>query len=267
MTNESDESEGSEELNVTNESNVTDESEESNESDEPGVSDVDTRSAAELEPIRVTDHAESPSNKPASPAESSTEPEAIDDKSTGDAADAFAKPDATQPGLSPTARRFQNPLYRVMTMASASLVAVLGLSAAYVSRTLSPPVPMVWTTIDLIVTAVLFVWYALGMRCHLDFDEELVVVSTKTRTSTINRSKVESIDLDSGWWGAIQPSGRPVWLRLSDGRKVRGYGALPSDAIGQAKALADLQNEFGHPSDVAAAHVEERIAKKFGTED
>lgn len=226
-------------------------------------SGADVNPAAELEPIAVAAVAK-PSS---SDFEKSRESDGTDGSAVDDPTEAVVAPVAAAPGLHPTARRFQNPLYRVMTMAGASLVAVLGLTAALVSRTLSPPVPMVWTTIDLVVTVVLFVWYSLGMRCHLDFDEDQVVVSTKTRTSTIDRSDVESIDLDSGWWGAIQPSGRPVVLALADGRTVRAYGALPSDAVGQGIALADLQSELGDPNDAAAARMEKRIAEKFGSDD
>lgn len=150
-----------------------------------------------------------------------------------------------------------------MTMAGAGLVLVLGIAGAIVSRTVSPVVPAAWTVLDLVVTAVLFVWYILGMSCHLDLYADRVVVSTKTRTLTIPRADIESIGAGwgsgSGWYGAVQPSGRPVVITTRDGKKIKSYGALPSDALGQARVLAELQAELGRPEDAAARLLEQRL--------
>lgn len=156
-------------------------------------------------------------------------------------------------------RRYWNSLYRVMTMAGAGLVLVLGIAGALISRTLSPAVPMAWTVLDLVVTAVLFVWYILGMRCHLDLYDDRVEVSTKARTVTISRADIESIDSDSGWWSAMQPSGRTVVITSRDDKKIRSHGALPSDALGQARVLEELQAELGRPADAAAKRLEQRL--------
>ena len=157
-------------------------------------------------------------------------------------------------------RRYWNSLYRVMTMAGAGLVLVLGIAGALISRTLSPAVPAAWTVLDLVVTAVLFVWYILGMRCHLDVYDDRVEVSTKVRSVTIPRADIESIDSDRGWWSALQPSGRTVVItRRDDKTKVRSYGALPTDALGQARVLEELQAELGRPADAAAMRLEQRL--------
>ena len=156
-------------------------------------------------------------------------------------------------------RRYWNSLYRVMTMAGAALVLVLGIAGALISRTLSPAVPAAWTVFDLVVTAVLFVWYIMGMRCHLDLHDDRVVVSTKARTVTIPRADIESINSDSGWWSAMQPSGRTVVITCRDNKKIKSYGALPTDALGQARVLDELQAELGRPTEAAARRLDQRL--------
>lgn len=159
--------------------------------------------------------------------------------------------------------RYVNSLYRVMTMAGSGLILVLGIGAGLVSRMVSPPLPIAWTLIDVVVTTVLFLWYVLGMRMCLDVYEDRVVVATKLVSKMIMRTDIESIAIDSSWWGVVQPSGRVLVIAKTDGKSVRAFGALPSDAVGQGEVVASLQAQLGNPDDVASARVEERLRERF----
>lgn len=161
--------------------------------------------------------------------------------------------------------RYQNPFYRVMTMAGGGLVLILGLTGAIMSRTLDPQPPIQWMWLDLGVTAVLLTWYLLGMRCRLDVADEWVEINTKYGTRRLARSEVESVEPDLSLWGSLQPAGRPLLLHLTNGKRVKAPACLPSDRLGQADAVEELQDTFGRPESVRQAELDASMERRLAS--
>lgn len=161
--------------------------------------------------------------------------------------------------------RYQNRFYRVMTMAGGGLVLILGLSGAVLSRTLDPQPPIQWMWLDLGVTAVLFTWYALGMRCGLDVADDWVEINSKYGTRRIDRAEVESVEPDHSLWGSLQPAGRPLVVNLTGGKRYKAPASLPSDRLGLASAVAELQEALGRPEEAHQAELEASMARRLAT--
>ena len=140
----------------------------------------------------------------------------------------------------------------------------LGVTGAVLSRTLDPQPPIQWMWLDLGVTAMLFTWYALGMRCRLDVAEGWVEINTKYGTRRLPRSEVGSVEPDRSLWGSLQPAGRPLILHLANGKRVKAPACLPSDRLGLASAVEELQTALGRPEELRkaelAASLERRLA-------
>lgn len=169
-----------------------------------------------------------------------------------------------EPAVEPFVR-YENHFYRVITMAAGGLVLILGLGGAVLSRTRDPQPPIQWFWVDLAVTVVLFTWYMLGMRCRLDVADEWVEINTKYGTRRMARSEVESVESDSSFWGAMQPAGRPLVLHLTNGKRVKAPACLPSDRLGLASAIEELQDTLGRPESVRTAELEESMAKRLAS--
>ena len=135
--------------------------------------------------------------------------------------------------------RYQNRFYRVMTMAGGGLVLILGLSGAVLSRTLDPQPPIQWMWLDLGVTAVLFTWYSLGMRCGLDVADDSFVISAEPARGGgfgqmqegEQRRIVPTFDFD-----VVEPAfARSEPVRLPAGRTTIGaqqLGAAATEHVG-----------------------------------
>lgn len=155
-----------------------------------------------------------------------------------------------------TFTRYQNPVYRVISMGGAALVAVIGITGFAIGRTLDPIPPPQFFVVDGILTVVLFGWYLLGMRCRLDVAETWVHVATKYGDLRVDRDRVESVELDLSLHGSLQWSGRPLIIRYrsdetgGETKSRRAYGCLPNDAQGQQQAIDELQAALGRPVDV-----------------
>jgi hypothetical protein len=161
--------------------------------------------------------------------------------------------------------RYQNRFYRVMTMGGGGLVLILGLTGAALSRTLDPPPPIQWMWLDLGVTAVLFTWYALGMRCGLDVADDWVEINTKYGTRRIDRAEIESVEPDLSFWGSLQPAGRPLVVNLAGGKRYKAPASLPSDRLGLASAVAELQGALGRPEVAHQVELEASMARRLAT--
>lgn len=169
--------------------------------------------------------------------------------------------------MSETFTRYQNQMYRVLSVGGAALVAILGVTGFVIGRTLDPVPPPAFFYVDLVVTAAMFVWYILGVRCRLDVGEGWVHVATKYGDLHLERDQVIAVEADMSLWGALQWSGRPVIVhyRVDDRTKTyRAFGCLPNGAVDQAGVVAELQAVLGRPetaeSDDLAASVERRLS-------
>lgn len=169
-------------------------------------------------------------------------------------------PESTPPAM----QLYVNPFYRFMTVVSAGLVAVLGLAAVVVSRTLKPPMPIAVTVIAGTVTLVLFIWYLLGMRSGLAIGDDEVVVTAKVRRVTIPIAEIEWITLDTSIVGILQPAGRSLQMQRRDGTSIRVIGALPSEAQACAATVADLQRQLGSPESANESRLDRIIQDHFG---
>lgn len=163
--------------------------------------------------------------------------------------------------------RYQNSMYRLVSMGGAALIAVIGVTGAVIGWTLDPKPPTQFFLIDGIFAVVLFVWYLLGMRCHLDVADAWVHVATKYGDFRIDRDRVVSVDADRSFYGAIQFSGRPLIIRYRVGeapgdgdgegegerdgearsKSRRAYGCLPNGAADQQRVVEELQDLLGRP--------------------
>lgn len=161
--------------------------------------------------------------------------------------------------------RYQNAFYRVMTMAGAGLVLILGVTGAIMSRTLDPQPPIQWMWIDLALTAILFTWYALGLRCRLDVAQSWVEINAKYSTRRFARRDVVSAEPDGSIWGGFRPAGRPLIFHLENGKRLKAPACLPSDRLGMARAVEELQDTFGHPEDVELAEREAAVAERLAS--
>jgi hypothetical protein len=168
--------------------------------------------------------------------------------------------------------RYQNPVYRLISMGGAALVAVIGITGFAIGRTLDPIPPPQFFFIDGILTVGLFGWYLLGMRCRLDVGETWIHVATKYGDHRIDRDRVESVEPDLSLRGSLQWSGRPLVIRYraDDGGEKsklrRAYGCLPSDGRTQLQAVDELQEALGRPEEAdpgdLAVAVADRLAGK-----
>lgn len=146
--------------------------------------------------------------------------------------------------------RYQNAMYRVVSMVGAALIAILGVTGFVIGSTLDPVPPASFFIVDAAVTVVLFVWYLLGLRCRLDVAEDWVHAASKYGDTRVDRDEVVAIEADRSWWGSVQWSGRPLVLhhRVDGEVKTRRvYGCLPNAAVDQARVVEELQERLGRP--------------------
>ncbi|HET8929338.1 MAG TPA: hypothetical protein VFN21_01650 [Acidimicrobiales bacterium] len=169
--------------------------------------------------------------------------------------------------------RYQNSVYRLVSMGGAALVAVIGITGIAIGRTLDPIPPAQFFFIDGIVAVVLFGWYLLGMRCRLDVAETWVHVATKYGDFRVDRDRIESVEPDLSLRGSLQWSGRPLIIRYrsdDSGDKVKSrkaYGCLPNDAQTQQRAVEELQQALGGPDESRLGDLEDAVAERLaGTE-
>lgn len=165
--------------------------------------------------------------------------------------------------------RYQNSVYRLISMGGAALVAIIGITMFAIGRTLDPVPPAQFFFIDAIVTILLFGWYLLGMRCRLDVAETWVHIATKYGDFRIDRDRIVSIEPDTSLRGTVQFSGRPLIVRYrtpdhDDKVKTRrAFGCLPNDAQTQVAVVEELQAALGRPDESSpedlAAAVSDRL--------
>lgn len=165
-----------------------------------------------------------------------------------------------------TFTRYQNGLYRVISLGGAAVIAILGITLFAIGRTLDPAPPPAFFVVDTAVTVILFVWYILGMRCRLDVGDSWVHIATKYGDLRVDRVDVDAIAMDTSVRGALQWSGRPLVLHYRhDGRPRtrKAFGCLPNGPGDQARVVAELQDLLGRPDDAATGTVtlEERVAR------
>lgn len=157
--------------------------------------------------------------------------------------------------------RYQNSVYRIISMGGAGVSAVLGITGFAIGRTLDPIPPPQFFFVDSIVAIVLFGWFLLGMRCRLDVGETKVHVATKYADFRIDRDLVESVEPDPSLWGRWQSSGRTllVHYRREGSDKVRtrrAFGCLPNAPQAQQAVIEELQRQLGAPADPTPVRVE-----------
>ncbi len=151
--------------------------------------------------------------------------------------------------------RYQNSMYRLLSMIGAGLVAVIGLTGLAIGRTLDPIPPAQFFFIDGILTVLLLGWYLLGMRCRLDVAETWVHVATKYADHRIDRDQIVAVEADRSLWGSLQLSGRPLLIHHRTGedgdeiRTRRAYGVLPNEAQQQQIVIEQLQDALGRPGE------------------
>lgn len=163
--------------------------------------------------------------------------------------------------------RYQNSIYRLVSMGGAGLIAILGIVGFSIGRTLDPIPPPQFFFVDGILAFVLFGWYLLGMRCRLDVAESWVHVATKYGDFRIDRDRVDSIEADRSLRGSLQWSGRPLIIRYRDDNGVakmrKAYGCLPNDAKTQQEVVDALQRALGAPEDAHLDEVGQAVAKRL----
>ncbi len=164
--------------------------------------------------------------------------------------------------------RYQNPLYRLISLLGAALVAVLGITAFVIGKTLSPMPPASFFIVDAILTVVVFLWYVLGMRCRMDVAESWVHVATKYSDFHAPRDRIEAVEIDESVWGALQWSGRPLLVHYRDEKKERSrvrraFGCLPNHRIEQDEVVQELQEQLGTPEDAHRQELSENLAKRL----
>lgn len=174
----------------------------------------------------------------------------------------MAKDDTGPDGKDEPFIRYQNAMYRLISMGGAALIAVLGITGIAIGRTLDPAPPAQFFFVDGILAILLFGWYLLGMRCRLDLGETWVHVATKYADFRIDRDRIDSIEADTSMWGALQWSGRPLLIRYrpegSDKVRTRkAFGCLPNDAQGQQAVVEELQRQLGRPTETGPVRVED----------
>lgn len=151
--------------------------------------------------------------------------------------------------------RYQNSVYRYVSLGGSALILILGITGFVIARTVEPAPPAQFFFVEGILTVLLLLWYALGLRCRLDVAETWVHIATKYGDFRIDRDRVVSIEADRSIRGSIQWSGRPLILRYrptgkDDAIKTRkAYGCLPNDPRTQAKTIEILQSDLGSPED------------------
>lgn len=164
--------------------------------------------------------------------------------------------------------RYQNPIYRFVSMGGAALIAVLGITVFAIGRTLDPVPPPQFFIIDAFVTVVLFVWYLLGLRCGLDVAETWVHIATKYGDLHVEREDVNAIEPDMSVRGMLQWSGRPLILRYDKDGKAKtrkAYGCLPNAAADQTRVVEGLQELLGRPEDLRADSLTDSLAEHLAT--
>ncbi len=158
--------------------------------------------------------------------------------------------------------RYQNAMYRVVSMAGAALILILGVTGFVVGSTLDPRPPASFFVIDAAVTMVLAVWYLLGLRCRLDVAEDWVHVAGKYTDIHLDRADVTAIEADTSLWGNLQWSGRPLLVHhRTDGvdRTRKAFGCLPNAAADQDRVVTELQDALGHPDDRGASDLADAV--------
>lgn len=162
--------------------------------------------------------------------------------------------DAPEPADEPFIR-YQNPLYRLISMGGAGMVVVLGATGITIGRTLDPIPPAPFFFMTGILAIALGGWYLLGLRCRLDVAETWVHVATKYTDFRIDRDRIVWIDADRSLRGTLQWSGRPLILcyRTDGGgdqtKRRRAYGCLPENRQSQELTIEALQEQLGRPED------------------
>lgn len=206
-----------------------------------GADDDSTRTGGHVDPVDAEETADVPA--------------AADDDASGGNDEPFT--------------RYQNSVYRLVSMGGAALVAVIGITGLAIGRTLDPIPPAQFFFIDGILACLLFGWYLLAMRCRLDVAETWVHVATKYGDFHIDRDRVESVEPDLSLRGLLQWSGRPLIIRYrSDdaGDKVKSrkaYGCLPNDAQTQQRAVEELQQALGRPDESRSGDLEDAVADRL----
>lgn len=162
--------------------------------------------------------------------------------------------------------RYQNSMYRVVSMAGAALIVVLGATGLAIGSTLDPRPPASFFIVDAVVTVVLFVWYLLGLRCRLDLTPHELHIVTKYGAVHLDRDDVSGVEADRSVWGVLQWSGRPLVVHhVRDGRvrTRRAYGCLPNAAADQTRVVAELQEALGRPEGRDADELVETFAERL----
>lgn len=164
--------------------------------------------------------------------------------------------------------RYQNTLYRLISMGAAGLTAVMGITVIVIGRTLDPIPPAQFFFVAGILAIVLSGWNLLGLRCRLDVADTWVHVATKYVDFRIDRDQIDWIDADLSMRGALQLSGRPLLIgyRTDDGTKTRtrrAYGCLPNDKRTQLQVVEALQDQLGSPQDIEGVHLDQALADRL----
>ena len=165
--------------------------------------------------------------------------------------------------------RYQNSLYRLMSMGGAGLAVVLGVTGIAIGRTLEPIPPAQFFFATAIVAIALCGWYLLGMRCRLDLGETWVHVATKYSDFRIDRDRVVWIDADRSLRGTMQWSGRPLVIcyRVGDTddetKRRRAYGCLPENRQNQQLAIEALQAQLGRPEDDRPERLDQAVVDRL----
>lgn len=152
--------------------------------------------------------------------------------------------------------RYENDLYRVISMISAMFVVVLVVTLLGVAPNLDPPLATSFLAGGTLIGVVAAVWYFLGLRCYLDISETWVRASSKYSTLTLDRERVVAIEPDRSLLGTFGMAGLPMILSyypdmddtsIVAQRRVPGCSSYSN--ISQESLIAELQGILGAPGD------------------
>ncbi len=165
--------------------------------------------------------------------------------------------------------RYQNSLYRLISVGGAGLAVVLGVTGITIGRTLDPVPPTQFFFVTAILSIALAGWYLLGLRCRLDVADTWVHVATKYTDFRIDRDRVVWIDADRSMRGTLQWSGRPIVLcyRTDDTgdetKRRRAYGCLPESRQSQELTIEALQAQLGRPDDERLERLDQAVVDRL----
>lgn len=194
--------------------------------------------------------------------------EDLPDDVADDGPDGTDEADATEPDDEAFVR-YQNSLYRLISMGGAGLAVVLGATGIAIGRTLEPVPPAQFFFVTAVLAIALCGWYVLGMRCRLDVGETWVHVATKYSDFRIDRDRVLWIDADRSFRGSLQWSGRPLVIcyrvgDTDDGTKHRrAYGCLPENRQNQELAIEGLQAQLGCPDETRPSRLDQAVVDRL----